>query len=248
MPTTREILAESVGIIGSVPKLAGADFVCRCCLGPVRSGFDMCHACHVLFRHGGAPEVLQGNIVPITTVINPGLWYTKLQTYKTLQKEHGALLASLVYEYTRTHQEEIRRSLGGDPSFITVVPSKRGIDFEHQPLRLALARIKPLADMLVEAVRFKNTESLGRKEYNPSVFRASKNSAGKRIVLIEDTWVTGATALSSAGCLLEAGAESVLILTVARMVEASFWDKDHPYLVAMKVPFDPYDPNRWPRP
>ncbi len=247
MPTTREILAQAAGILGSVPKLDNFGSVCRCCLGPVNE-YEMCHACHMLFRNAGVPEVFQKCVVPITAAINPSPWYTRLQTYKTLQKEHGALIASLVYEYTMTHQGKIRSALGGDPSFITVVPSKRGVDFEHQPLRLALARVRPLADALVEAVRFKRTETLGRKEYKPSAFRASEKTTGKRVVLIEDTWVTGATALSSAGCLLEAGAESVLILPVARMVEASFWAKDHPYLVAMKRPFDPHDPDGWPRP
>ncbi len=69
----------------------------------------------------------------------------------------------------------------------------------------------------------------------------------ERVILIEDTWVSGATALSAAGALLDRGAESVAILPIARMVEPDPWNScygGHPYLGVLETP---YDPAEWPR-
>lgn len=72
--------------------------------------------------------------------------------------------------------------------------------------------------------------------------------AGERIVIIEDTWVTGATALSAAGALHEFGAENVLIIPMARLINSSYWSEDHPYREGMMDgTFDPVAPSSWPR-
>lgn len=45
---------------------------------------------------------------------------------------------------------------------------------------------------------------------------------GKRVLLVEDAWVTGATAVSAAGSLVEAGAAEVLVLPIARIIDGGF--------------------------
>lgn len=83
-----------------------------------------------------------------------------------------------------------------------------------------------------------------RQKYLPEAFRVVADVSDGRILLIEDTWTTGSTAISTAGALLAAGAESVVVLSLARKVNSDYWSDQHPYLAAMKRP---WDPKFWPR-
>lgn len=183
----------------------------------------------------------------MTAAPSPGQWYTWLSTYKGYHAERGDVIASLTHEYRATHSTSIAALLGGSPTHTTIVPSKRGYTFSRQPFKRALCRVQPIADVLVETARLKPGEAVGRREYRPEVFDVLADMNGARVLVFEDTWVTGATALSCAGSLLIAGASRVVVLSLARMVEESHWPEDHPYLVAMRKPFNPYDASIWPR-
>jgi hypothetical protein len=63
------------------------------------------------------------------------------------------------------------------------------------------------------------------------------------VLLVEDSWVSGATPLSAAGALHAADAE-VLSLPIARVINNPGWWGDNPYLTMM---WEPYDVVRWPR-
>jgi hypothetical protein len=232
----------SVGSLGSVPAL-GNSFVCRVCLGPVHEGFADCPGCHELFAGGGAPPWLGVTVVPMTSALNPGPWYSRLLTYKRGNPEHAPLLGALASAYLAEHSRHLERLLGGAPTLLTLVPSKRRVSFAEQPLRQALAAPATLPLPLVETL-----VHLGggkRHRYTPEIFGPARASLfERRIVLIEDTWVTGATALSAAGALMNEGAESVCIVPIARCIDASFWGEGHPYREAMKLA---YDIRQWPR-
>jgi hypothetical protein len=233
-------------MLGSVPP-AGRPYVCRFCLGPV-TGYAQCYSCHVLFNQTAVPDALRTMVVPMTSVINPSQWYIWLSTYKTYYPERGDVLAALAYEYLQTHAVSIRKWLGSDPTLHTIVPSKRGYTFDTQPLRRALARVPEMRAQLRETLRHDASQRVGRREYNPTAFtRGPASVKGERVLLLEDTWVTGATALSAAGALLDLGAEAVGILPVARMMENAHWPSDHAYIEAMKKPYRAYDPFEWPR-
>ena len=55
---------------------------------------------------------------------------------------------------------------------------------------------------------------------NAFALRTSRRVAGVRILLVDDVFTTGATLSACAAVLKEAGAEAVLVLTVARLQEA----------------------------
>lgn len=67
---------------------------------------------------------------------------------------------------------------------------------------------------------------------------------GERVVLLEDTWATGATCLSAAGALLRLGAAAVAVLPVCRVVYESFVDEGDPY---RNNEADMFDVAHWPR-
>jgi len=178
---------------------------------------------------------------------NPGTWYSILQRYKKgAWAEHAPLVASFVWEWMTEHEDHLERLLGGGVDLLAVVPSKKpGITFESQVLVRALRLVKPLGARLEHVLDCRDSTCYGRTKYAPEMFTADRRSiVGKRVILIEDTWITGATAVSAAGALLEAGARCVVIVPIARDFKVEFHTEDHPY-TSLIAP--PYDLRIWPR-
>jgi predicted amidophosphoribosyltransferase len=167
--------------------------------------------------------------------------------YKHGNPENHTALAALMTRYSNAHDQDIQKLLGGPASQIAVVPSTRGRSFASHPLASAVARSLPLHERLVDVLTHVEGATITRQEYKPSIFRVDSPSVrGERLVLVEDLWVSGSKAVSAAGALLEAGAQSVVILPVAREIRPSspFCGEDHPYVEAMRAP---YVIESWPR-
>ncbi len=159
-------------------------------------------------------------------------------------------MVSLTHEYVRSHREQIETALAGPISFLTIVPSKKaGIDYATQPLRMALSRVAAIESELRETLSYVPNITIARQTYHPEAFTAiGSHIEGSRIVIIEDTWVTGATCLSAAGALLREGAAATIILPIARLINSAFWSEDHPYRQGMMDgSYDPIAPSSWPR-
>ena len=243
MPTTRDVVLANRQIFGCVPS-HGEEYVCELCLGPVTS-YAQCFACNQLFARNGVHPDLWGKVVPMTSVLNPSPWYGMLSTYKRGLVEHSPVLCSLAYEYLMVNAASIEELIGGEPAMFTIVPSKRGFAFQDQPFRRALGRVEYLAQRLRHTLVFDSSRPISRWAYSPDSFTQGPEKVdGARVLLLEDSWVTGATAMSAAGALLKFGASTVVVLPLARVVDQGFWQQDHPYRQAMGKP---YRFDAWPR-
>jgi len=182
----------------------------------------------------------------MTAALKPGPWYTRLWTYKTGRfKEYGPVIASLALSFLAQHQTQLRALLGGTAGVVTIVSSKRGVKFTDQPLRKALSLVDPLRNALCQTLSYMGAVGSRRFEYFPQDFEPGPNPvAGKRVLLLEDAWVTGSTPISSAAALLREGAAAVAVVPLARVVDSVFWPDSHPYREAMTRP---YDLGAWPR-
>lgn len=245
--TSRTILAEWAPELGTVPS-ATNDFVCDLCLGPV-SSYRQCSGCNEVFNVGHAPLALRTLVVPMTSALNPSPWYSVLSQYKGgFHPGLGLVLASVAHHFLQSRASMIRAALAGEVDIITPVPSKRvGVSYDNQPLRLALGRAETIETKLRQTLVHDPSVAVARRSYAPNAFIAGPTSvAGKRVLLIEDAWVSGATAVSAAGALLAAGAAAVFISPIARVIPSGFWPADHPYRAAMRARWDA-DAADWPR-
>ncbi len=237
-----ERLALFRGELGRIPRLSDGHS-CERCLGPVGAGYRTCVPCNRLFST--APAELRGASISITTAVAPSPWYSRLIAYKTVFKdENGLNLAALLSVFYSEHEGRFTTQLGGAPTLVAVVPSKRGRAFEHQPLRKAVSAIMALREKVQDVIRYVPRQSSARQQFTPEVFQCPRDLVGERILLIEDTWTSGATAVSAAGALLNAGAEAVGIVAIARKVDAEFWTAEHPYIVEARKS---WDVRTWPR-
>lgn len=228
-------------LLGAVPEIAWGE-TCDECFGIV-SNYSRCWTCKHLFDE--APSELRGMMVPMSTARNPSPWYSKLVGYKHFEREHQLAVAALSHLFVITHQEKIEGLLGGEIDAIAIVPSTRGKTFEDQPLRHTLEMSPFFRGKLMPLVSYRTGVSVPRQTYTPEAFPCSREAKDARILLVEDTWVSGSKAVSTAGALVEAGAKAVVIATVARLVEKpGYFSADHPYYERVS---QAHGYMRWPR-
>jgi ComF family protein len=104
-----------------------------------------------------------------------------------------------------------KRERGYNQSALLAARLARDMVLPWSEAALTRTRDTPPQVGLTDARRFENLRSAFRSHHAGLV-------RGKRILLVDDVMTTGATVASASAALLEAGARSVSVLTVARSV------------------------------
>lgn len=211
---------------------------CRVCLGTC-GGYPTCYKCGKLWtphaEFAGACDL----IVPCTVAVSPGPWYTAMLQYKWSGQwnTYAPALASVLWAWLNEHWVDLANVLGGPPTLVTVVPSRS--DPMPTPLyRIAMAQ-PTLGGLLSAAISYDSSAVEGewkRKSLEPDAFKVSSDVEGERVLLLEDTWVTGSTPLSAAIAARRTGAASLALVPIARMVYQDAMTD--PYRVAASAPVD----------
>ncbi|MGH3284373.1 MAG: hypothetical protein ACRDPD_06765, partial [Streptosporangiaceae bacterium] len=98
------------------------------------------------------------------------------------------------------------------PTHLAVVPTGCGRPGPHPLLRLVGPHLRlPLAPLAIRPGR------QGR-DLDPDRFQVLARPAGASVLLLDDTWVSGASAQSAAGAFKLAGARHVAVIVVGRHV------------------------------
>lgn len=207
---------------------------CPRCKGIPNPGFSTCYPCgrdypgHASDRLGilayGVAGQQSGAVMRAYKAESPGL--TAVDTVQYLLAyaliAHKACLTDPVY---------------GPPTSWATVPSLPARAGEH-PLHALAARV--LAPMLPETSLVAADPPNGPvRSFTPGNYVAT-GVAGRHVLLIEDTWTTGAHVESAAAALKVGGAAGVTTLVVARWMDPG---RHHtvPFLTAHAA--TPYDPD-----
>lgn len=193
---------------------------CRTCFGATSGvAYDRCYRC--ARRWATHPEFAGACdlIVPCTIATEPSAWYSALWQYKT--GSHGgspaAALRSVLVTWLRHHMGRVRDALGGPVEVLTVVPSARQA-MPTQLLRI-VESLQPPPHVHVGAVaQFRRDTPLPPRRLIPDAIAVTAAVSGRRVLLIEDTWVSGSRALSTAIAIRRAGARTIALVPIARMV------------------------------
>ena len=199
--------------------------VCRTCRGPAGPGFDRCWSCGVVRRTLGSRLCLPP-VVPIS-VFTPGTeLHRVLVAYKS--GSHAAEradaahdVAELVATFLSRHGRCLARGAGGGWDVIDVVPSTRRTGPAH-PLAVALGALTALGGRIAPLLS-RGPDRVSHLEPAPGAFTASAAAAGRRVLLLDDVFTTGAHALSAAAALHTAGATVVAVVPVGRLVHTDQW-------------------------
>lgn len=240
--------------------------VCRICRGPTGvkndagEHWEMCRPCQ---GHRTTPGIRPSELAESAGFIIYALEYADrsvdqslrdMYQYKLLSPGHtagegisqqGQRIRALLYATLRDHLPRVEKNVGS-VEVITHIPST-STKPRRDPHALADA-IDSAVSKLPGLARHRRLLVPGRggvgssRAVDPDRFCVVEPAevAGRHVLLVEDTWVSGSSAQSAAVVLHRAGAARVTVLCVARMLTAQ-WRAGH-YLTSHYADFPPPSP------
>ncbi len=227
MPAAHETTSSVVELTGRYEPLlltprSGPD-VCTTCFNLI-DGYERCYAC----AYG--KSVLDA-IAPITYSVASERLHRALFGYKRLpdQLAHRlrSELAAILRRYLERHEPCLARAADTHIfELVTTVPSGDRHRDEGHPLReivrSALGSTSPRHERLLRRTAFET----GDRAFDSLKYIAVRPLDGEAVLLIDDTWATGANAQSAAAALKAAGAGQVAALVIGRHVHREWHDND----------------------
>lgn len=202
------------------PKL---DETCQLCLGPVgrRDDGQAWSNCYTCYRNGYILDAF----VPITYSIDSGL-ESMLHRYKDRlgYRWLGVPLGALLVDFWESHGQHIADLMGGLDVIVPIPPNDSSRQFDHLRgiVDIAPDYHRQLPWSWGSLTRNLNVPRPKRNEVNSAAYEISPDVVkGKRVVLFDDLWTSGASMLSSAQKLQNEGAEAIVGVTLGRQLNVT---------------------------
>jgi hypothetical protein len=166
-------------------------------------------------------------IVPISLAKVGSQFYSTLNGYKNsphsgTRDEYTLRLGALLARFLRDHHEHVE-TVSGRWDTITIVPSSSGRAGPH-PLENVVLKARahhPLYRPLLRA----GAVELDHRAGDDRGFDLSENADGRHVLLIDDTFTTGARIHSAASALRLAGADVTAAVVLGRIVRPDYSDE-----------------------
>jgi len=220
MPTINELTEPLANICTTVPR--AADGVCVVCHGRPNPGWERCFSCE---QTAGQVTLPCETVVPISLYEVPSQLWLTLRGYKDspsaqVRSKLERDVAVLAARFIRDHGDCIRGSTG-DWDYVTTVPSTSGKHGGVNPLQESFSRVPWLGNQ--------HRQVLGQTAKPPKHNVASDDSLvttddvdGDAILLLDDTFTSGAHAQSAASTLQLGGASVRAIVVIGRVINPGF--------------------------
>jgi len=208
--------------------------VCLECFNLTR-GYDRCYACAAGDRRLAA-------IVPISYSVAGEHLHSALAAYKRdadpFVRRATRELAAILDRFLELHEQCVAAAAGvSDFELVTTVPSgDRGRDQNHPLCKIVGEMVATTGDRYERLLTRSKTEVSPRR-VDRRRFEAVRALPGTAVLLVDDTWTTGASAQSAALALLEAGASRVSAVVIGRHLNPGWYDNKR-RLEALRGGFD----------
>ncbi len=195
--------------------------VCSICFNFTRTNDGArCRACR-------ASESHLSRVVPISYAPAGGQLHRDLADYKRAAEpavpDLVAAFAGLLSDFLAGHEACVAAAAQVSRfDDVMVVPSGDARRDSMHPLRHVVADLVPeVRGRFRDVLRASGAPSISHT-FDPGRFVAFAPLPGRRVLLIDDVWTTGATAQSAAAVLRAAGATSVSAVVIGRYVNGSW--------------------------
>jgi hypothetical protein len=223
----REAPRATPGLLPGLYQLRGPSVSCVVCRGPLRPGYARCYQCTQQRLLGDG--LLADAVAPLSYAVRGTPFAIALAQYKSGDRRAAESLLALLLAFLRDHGPCVWRSAGmPQPGRLAVVPSGCGRPGSHPLLRMVAPRLPmPLIPLAIR-------HGEQGRDLNACRFAAGP-AGGADVLLLDDTWVSGASAQSAAVALKRAGAARVAIIVIGRHLNPA-----EPRSAALAI--EPYDP------
>jgi predicted amidophosphoribosyltransferase len=181
-------------------------------------------------------------VAPISYSVAREQLHHALASYKRLHgdvaRRLGAILAAILWRFLVEHERCLANAAGTDHlDVVTTVPSSdRARDAQH-PLRWIVGElVGPTRDRHERLLRRADT-NVPPRTFSEAKFEATNRLNGQAVLLIDDTWTTGASAQSAAAALKAAGAGPIAAVVIGRHLNRE-WHENDRRLRGIAQPFD----------
>jgi predicted amidophosphoribosyltransferase len=193
--------------------------VCDVCHGVPNAGYVRCWSCDQSTESVSHPCEL---LVPISLYRVGEQLHTVLKDYKRSPDErvrarHRYQVAAILHRFLRDHAGCIEAVAGTAWDTVTIVPSKTPGADPH-PLEQAIKLGKKLKATYQPLLAPDQPETIDRVYGDNRAFRTIEDVTGKQVLLIDDTFTSGATFQSAASRLALDGATVVAGLAIGRVI------------------------------
>jgi predicted amidophosphoribosyltransferase len=209
--------------------------VCEGCFDLTDGTFRRCYRC----GHSG-PWI--DAMAPISYSVAHEQLHHALAGYKRLPSAVAHRLeielAAVLWRHLAAHERCLAQAAGTHGfELVTTVPSSSGERDAVHPLHRIAGRLAGPTRSRHERLLRRTGTSVAPREFNAHKYEAVAELAGRSVLLIDDTWTTGANARSAAAALKMAGAGAVAALVIGRHVNRD-WQRNDRLLQALESPFD----------
>jgi adenine/guanine phosphoribosyltransferase-like PRPP-binding protein len=146
---------------------------------------------------------------------------------RQVRQLHAASVIALLARFLRDHESCIADFAGGTWDIITTVPSTATTGTAHA-LETAFSMYAPL-DEQHRALLHRGTGNLGHNLASDTGYVASEDVRDVRVLVVDDTFTSGARSQSAVSALQLAGATVVAIVPIGRYINPGFSDRAREY-------------------
>ncbi|MGH8987659.1 MAG: hypothetical protein ACRDXC_03545 [Acidimicrobiales bacterium] len=208
MADARQLILPLRGALIPVPAHP-QEGICSICHSSTNAGFPTCRPCH------DAALLDPLEVLPITLSVHGELIHDHLRNYKdsrsaTVRLRMSLRLAGLLAAFMACHAACV-----GEWDFATCVPSPRRVALEPVVNRVQLfaGRYRQVLVTRPDA---------GERALDPAQFTVTADVAAQRVLLLDDTFVSGAKLFSAAAALRQHGATVVGPVVIGRHIQRSW--------------------------
>jgi hypothetical protein len=218
-----------------------AGVTCGTCTTPVYAGETRCHQCRdhrLAFPDGVADLVVPLTYASETETPQIRRW---LRLYKDGYTEDDravarAPLTFLVAQFAYRHGGCLAKVAGGTDAYVTVPSGTPGGRGGSHPVG-ELAKYIRLPELHLDRTQAANPRYLSPGSLE---LRAGESVEGLGVVVVDDTWTSGASAQSAAIALKQAGARWVGTVTLGRWTNTEWTPTGNFYRARPRKTWDPF--------
>jgi predicted amidophosphoribosyltransferase len=231
MPTVTELTAPYGNFMFGPRR---GPHVCGVCFN-LTDGYTRCYAC----AHG---ERWLDAMCPVSYSVAREQLHHVLQGYKrrtgATARRFTLELAAVLWRHLDAHERCIAQAAQTKAfELVTTVPSGDRERDGHHPLRRIVGELVAPTCSRYNHLLTPSNEQTAAHTFDRGRYEATRSINGSSVLLIDDTWTTGANAQSAAAALKQAGAGAVAAVVIGRHLNRD-WHENDRRLRSLCRPFD----------